>query len=119
VGAFPEGQTRDNAMRSVMSGWAQNDPAGAGGWLETLPSGKSRERAVEAFVDQVSYQEHALAAKWVLELVSASGDGKASRESYRIDNLARQWLQQDETAARAWIQQAPISEEKKRTLLKR
>ena len=94
-------------------------PQGASKWLDTIPAGKAREQAAEAFINNVSYQEPALAAKWVMELATAESKqpGQNNRNSYRVENLARTWLQQDEKAARAWIQQAPLSEERKKLLL--
>jgi hypothetical protein len=119
VGAFPEGTTRDSAMSSVMSGWTQNDPQGASKWLETLPAGKSREKAAESFLSQASYQEPALAARWAMELYAAAPTqpGQPNRQTYQLENIARNWMNVDEKAARVWIEQAPLSEEKKRTLL--
>ena len=37
----------------------------------------------------------------------------------QLENIARNWMNQDEKAARAWIQQLPLTEEKKRALLDR
>ena len=119
MGAFPEGQTRDSAMSSVMSGWTQNDPQGANKWLETLPAGKSREKAVESFLSNASYQEPALAARWALELYASTPaqPGRENRSTYQLENIARNWMNVDEKAARVWIEQAPLSEERKRVLL--
>ena len=121
VSAFPEGQTRDSAMSSVISGWAQNDPTGASKWIESMPAGKSREKAAEHFVNYASYQEPALAAKWATELYAntVTQPGQPNRNTYQLENIARNWMNQDEKAARAWIQQLPLTEEKKRALLDR
>ncbi len=119
VEAFPEGQTRDSAMSSVVSSWTQSDPQGASKWLETLPPGKSRDRAAESFVTPASYQDPALAAKWAQELFTSAPaqPGQPTRNTDQLENIARNWMRMDEKAARAWIEQAPLSEEKKKTLL--
>ena len=119
VGAFPEGQTRDSAISSVVSGWTQNDPQGASKWLESLPAGKSRDKAAETFLNQASYQEPALAARWAMELYASASTqpGRENRNTYQLENVARNWMNVDERAARAWIAQAPLSEEKKKALL--
>ena len=43
--------------------------------------------------------------------------GRESRNTYQLENIARNWMNMDEKAARVWIEQAPLSEEKKRALL--
>ena len=121
VGAFPEGQTRDNAVSSLLSGWTQNDPLSASKWLEALPAGRTREKAAESFLDHTSYQEPALAAKWATELftTAATRPDQPNRNTYRLENIARNWLNLDERAAREWIQKSPLPEEKKSQLLER
>ena len=34
-----------------------------------------------------------------------------------LENIARNWMNQDEKAARAWIQQSPLPEDRKKALL--
>jgi hypothetical protein len=124
VSAFPEGQTRDNAINNVISGWTQNDPQGASKWLETMPAGKARDSAAQQLVGQLSYQEPALAAKWALELYASAatqtpkpGQPVRSASTSQLESLARNWMNIDEKAARAFIQQAPFSDETRKMLL--
>ena len=54
-----------------------------------------------------------------MELYASAGNqpGQVNRNTYQIENVARNWMNVDERAARAWIQQAPLSEEKKKALM--
>ena len=101
------------------TGWSQNDPQGASKWLESLPAGKSRDKAAETFLNQASYQEPALAARWAMELYASASTqpGLENRNTSQLENVARNWMNVDERGARAWIEQAPLSEEKKKALL--
>ena len=43
--------------------------------------------------------------------------GRENRNTYQLENIARTWMSMDEKAARVWIEQTPLSEERKRALL--
>ena len=84
-----------------------------------VASRKSRDRAAESFLNQASYQEPALAAKWAQELFASAPaqPGQQPRNTYQLENIGRNWMRVDEKAARAWIEQAPLSDDKKKALL--
>ena len=96
----------------MLSSWAQNDPSGASEWLATFPAGKDQDQAVQNFVNQTSWQFPEIAASWV---------GKIKEEQQRnfaIENVARQWLEFDTSAAQNWLAQTSLPEERKAMLLK-
>ena len=84
-------------MQNIVSSWARNDPQGAGQWLATLPADKSRERAAQSYVSQLSYEYPEMAAPWV----NAISD--PNQRNFAIENVARQWLQADSKAAATWL----------------
>ena len=111
--AFPDGHLRDNALEMVARQWAQTDPTGAATWLTELPSGHARDSAVNSFVNTMSPQYPELAAQWVTAI-----DDQQMRVN-QMENVARNWVNFDQTAARAWIAQSPLPAERKNQLLNR
>jgi hypothetical protein len=99
-------------LRAVASQWASLDANSAAAWLKTLPEDKARVDAISAFVDNTSYQNPALAAQWVEKLPNDQG------RNYRLENVARRWLEADEQAAITWINKSPLTEQQKERLLK-
>jgi len=80
--------------------------------MKTLPDDKSRETVMLAFVDSLSYQQPDIAMKWLDQI-----SNKQTRSS-RLENVARRWLESDESAAMAWIKQSSLPEQQKDRLLK-
>lgn len=108
---FPEGKLRERALQQVAQQWAAYAPAEAGPWLETLPPGPSRDQAIGSFSGTIGQTYPEMAVQWA-ETIS---DVK-TRDS-RLENLARQWLRVDADAARAWISQSPLPENRRAALL--
>ena len=48
---FPEGRTREQALRDVARQWGNYDPNGATEWLQNLAPGADRDGALSAFTD--------------------------------------------------------------------
>jgi hypothetical protein len=80
-------------------------------WLQSMPAGKTRDSAVSQFVNNISYSEPQLAAAWAEAIAD-----ERSRQS-QMENTARHWMNQDATAARAWIEKCSLPEEAKQRLL--
>ena len=104
---------RDNALETVARQWGQNDPNGAANWLTGLPAGHSRDAAVNSFVGNMAWQYPELAAQW------AGRIGDEQMRFNQMENVARSWMNVDENAARAWIAQSPLPDERKKQFLGR
>jgi hypothetical protein len=96
-------------LRSVAGGWIAQDPAGYFEWVQTLPAGNPRERALETLANSSLYsrnQEGNLIeppprAAYAEKLAGIKDD--AVRERALNTHLAA-WLRSDLRAARAWIE---------------
>jgi hypothetical protein len=97
-----------------MSNWGRNDAPAAGEFLASLPDGASRDKAVVAFIDAADSRHPELAAQWVAQI---PGDDN-SRHS-RIEKVAGYWLRYDEKAARQWLVQSGLPEDRQAKLLQR
>ena len=105
--------SRANVFGNIASNWAEQNPAEAAAWLETLSAGTARDAAVERFADSVCGFDPEGAVAWAATLSNQS-----NRQS-QVENLAREWMRQDSDAARRWITStAVLSAEVKDKLLK-
>ena len=95
-----------------MSNWSQNDPVGAGKFLESLPAGKSRESALQSYVSQLAWQSPEFAAPFVNQI------GDENQRYNSAQNIARSWLRNDLDSAQKWIATLTLSDDKKQMLLK-
>ena len=64
-------------------------------------------------MNNLTWSDPATAAAWS----AAISDDK--QRSSSMENVARNWLNQDETAARQWISESSLSDEVKKRLLER
>jgi hypothetical protein len=113
VRAFPEGQARERAAGNLIITWAlvARQPAEAAQWLQTEPAGSARDRLAQNFVNIMEDTRPDLAAPWV----NAFTD-EAMRQDH-VEQIARAWLARDPDAARRWLQETPLPDEKKQRLL--
>jgi hypothetical protein len=79
--------------------------------LKALPAGNSRDSAINSFVNNLSWQLPELAAQWT----AAIGDDQMRYN--QMVNVARNWMNFDQNAARAWIAQSSLPGETKEQLL--
>ena len=98
------------AVGSVASIWAQSDPTAAGHWLEGL-TGNVRDSAVSSYSYTVAETDPAAAMAWAVMISDREKRENAEK------GVARQWLQNDSSAARAWIQKSSLGAEAKAKLL--
>jgi ferric-dicitrate binding protein FerR (iron transport regulator) len=68
---------------------------------------------VGSFVGSVTYSDPATAVAW------AASISDPQQRNNRMENSARTWLQQDEAAARAWVQQSTLPDNVKQRLLQK
>jgi hypothetical protein len=95
----------------VAQQWAAYAPAEATPWLETLPPGPSRDQAIGSFSGTIVATYPEMAVQW------AETIGDVRVRDGRLESLARQWLRSDADAARAWIAQSPLPENRRAALL--
>jgi hypothetical protein len=99
---FAEGPLREQALSVVARQWGLRDWNATAGWLETLPSGLSRDAAIGAFVTSADGYDIRLALEWANQLEAPEF------RAMRVEQTAWRWLREDNAAARAWIQQAQL-----------
>ena len=105
------GSTRQQALNTVVQQWAQNDPAAAGQWLAALPEDSAKQSAEQSYVNNLSWQYPDMAAPVALALTDENQRNNA------IQNIARNWLRSDPTAAANWLQTTALPENQKQSLL--
>ncbi|MCC6354842.1 MAG: hypothetical protein IT577_13215 [Verrucomicrobiae bacterium] len=106
---LPQGDERTSALSSAVGEWAEKDPNAAGNWLNNnITAGPDGDRLISSYARNISDQDPAAAVQWA---GSISDEGYRSRATVE---LARNWYRQDQKAAEAWLQSAPLSEEQKR-----
>jgi hypothetical protein len=96
----------------LMSNWAQNDPGGAGKFLTSLPEGKSRESAIQTYIGQLSWQSPEYAAPFVSTIADENQRYSSAQ------NIARNYIRNDEASAIKWINSLELPADKKERLLK-
>ena len=84
---------RERAMSIVARRWGQRDWNAAAGWLETLPTGSSRDAAIGAFVTSADGYDIKLALEWANRMEDTE------RRAMRVENTAQRWLRDDNAAA--------------------
>ncbi len=98
-------------MKAVVGMVARRDPSEAEQIVRKVTTEDLRAAAAHALVDDAVYSNPALAARWVDQI------GEPKERDKQLDVIARQWLYTDRVAARKWIQELPVSEERKKRWL--
>lgn len=100
------------AMREVMMNWASTDSASALGFIQKQPEGQLRDTAASTYIFT---NRSADPAESMSIAETISDDGSRSR---MIGMTARRWMEEDETAAKAYIENSTVldDEAKKRIL---
>jgi hypothetical protein len=107
VNLFTEGELRNQGYASVIATWAKTDGNGVTHWLETLPSGVERDRAIGDYVRIIREKEPRSAIAWA-ERIS---DQDARLRS--TENVAATWLIRAPAEARHWIEESWLPAESK------
>ncbi len=108
---FPEGETRVSAITTVVSTWCGSDEDAATAFVQKLPAGQGRDKAIETIVGRISHNNPERA------IVVAGLIGDAAVREQRLTGIAQNWMRNDPEAAKAWVTQAPLSDEQKRMIL--
>ena len=96
-------------LRGVAGGWIAQDPAGYLEWVQTLPAGDPRERAIETLANSSLYSrnqdgnlvEPPPRAAYAEKLAQIKDDAVRERA---LNTHLFAWLRSDLRAARAWIE---------------
>jgi hypothetical protein len=100
-------------LPAVAFSWASQDPAKARDWIGALPSGETKDAALLSGVRCIVQGDRPQTAEpWV----EAIGDPERRESAYW--ELGHAWLRFNPKEARAWLQNAPLSEKHKQDLLK-
>ena len=99
-------------MQNVMNHWAQNDPAGAGRFIESLAAGKSRDSAIQTYVSQLSWQSPEFAAPFVNQITDDNQRYSAAQ------NLSHNYKRQDPIGYTKWLASLNLPPEKLKFLPK-
>ena len=112
VRSFPETTTlSQTALETLVKLWSDRDLEPPAKWLASLEAGRRRDTAITAYVAQITARAPVLASQWAERI-----DDAAARE-HALEDLGELWLENDPTAARAWIAEAPLPDPIKLRLL--
>jgi hypothetical protein len=111
---MPAGNLQDAAVKQVVGDWTFWDSSGAAKWLAQNPQ----------FADQtlgglIFWGQGACPAAIADLLDQQYSLGHTNWLQQQGEQVASIWLSRDKAAARAWIEQAPLSGEAKQRLLNR
>ncbi len=82
--------------------WGRLDPIAASAWVEGLPAGPARDRALSQLLNAEAETDPAGTIQKVLQL-------PASVQKNALGTVFRAWQERDPDAAIAWLEQQPIS----------
>lgn len=109
--ALPAGDNRTNALRGLVTATAVNDPKAAINLMDQY-SGDVSDRVVQQFIWHSFGSDPATAVTQIARIT----DQGQREEMYR--RTLGHWIQQDPSAAQAWIQTNPIPESVQNQLLR-
>jgi hypothetical protein len=105
-------EDRPQSYQTVAESWTKKDPEAASGWVDQLPQGNEKDKAIVGLTSSVGSKEPDSAAMWA-STISDPEIRAVTTEKYATD-----WLKRDPAAAAQWIQQAPaLAPEQKLRLL--
>ena len=98
-----------DALKNILNDWAFWDPGAAANWLSQNP------RFVEDGIGSIFFWGQGRCGDELANLL----DAVSSPSLYQKygESAGADWLKSDKWAARAWIKQAPLSEDVKQKLL--
>jgi hypothetical protein len=129
------------AFVDVMQGWGKNSHVDAANYAAKLPAGHLQTDSLKGILNDWAFWDPGAAARWLSQNPQFADDGvgpiffwgqgrcadelanlldAVSSESLYQKNgesVGASWLKSDKWAARAWIKQAPLSEDVKQRLL--
>lgn len=108
VSTAPPGRERDRAAQGAFRGWWRGDAGGFRSYMSALGFEGVEpwfEPVLEAYAGALVIKTPEEAIQWAERITD-----DVVRERTFV-NVARNWRQRDESAAEAWLEQSPLSEE--------
>jgi hypothetical protein len=98
LAALPDNKTYYGTATQIAGKWAQQDPAAAASWLNTLPQGGTRDAAITGLVTVASATDPASAYTWA----ASTSDPKS--QFNLVKTVLQQWAGTDAAAAGSALQ---------------
>ena len=111
---LPDGEIRQHGAEGVARVWVTADPVAASEWIATLPPGDARNGATYHLVEGISGSDPASAFRW-----AASVTGDPEKRLYLLQLSVDSWTKSSPDAARAAIEQLPLADSERESLLRR
>jgi hypothetical protein len=108
---LPHGSAQDSAVTAIVQNWTRLDPVAASQWVQQFPAGDTRDTAAQQLSQGIQQSDPESAFVW------ASSIASESKREEAIRSVAQTWIWQDRNAARAAIENAPVSENVRTALL--
>ena len=97
LSSLPANNQTSGQFSNLASQWAQQDLEAAREWAESLPSGRTREQAMNGIVNTMAQTDPAKAAAIL------GGEVVTNRNYYQVGMIVGEWIKTDQTAALAWL----------------
>ena len=108
-GGYPE---RSHRMETLISAWTEADIFAAAEWLAAQPQDATAARSMSTLAAQVARSDPERGWEWALRVPDEFNQSDALRQ------VATTWARQDNTAATAAVNAAPLDETKRAEILK-
>ena len=109
---LPDDSARAQILGDIARAWAYNDLPAASEWVETLPRGATRDKALESVVSQTLRSDPAAA----FQLATTIDDERM--RAYHLKSTIKKWSEGDEKAVTEAIAASNLPEPDKVALLK-
>jgi hypothetical protein len=99
-------------MESLVGNWASKDTESAAAWLDRRPAGPAKDAALRTLSRKIAQEDPEAALTWV------NGISDEKERLRQTESIARDWIRQNPTEARAWVSTSTLPEDLRRRLLK-
>lgn len=113
VAQLPDGATRNEMSTQLAERFGATDPESGAQWLDSLPAGQARDRAMQGYAKTVARKDGGAAMEWALTITNPDLRNAAMHE------VASDWFSRNPAEAYTWMRDASeLSEEQKQALLR-
>lgn len=106
------------SVGDVVSSWVYTDTTGAKNWVNGLPAGAARNRAIMSYAMTTPSTNYSETLSMVSGMQVESNDRNARWEqAAAMRNAYSKWAGQDAEAAKAWVQGSGMSDRQKERLI--
>jgi hypothetical protein len=112
---LPEGPARQSAYAASLRQLTAKNPQAAVEKLNALSGQPDYASAVQGFVEETARKDPKSALQWTLSIPSQN-PADASQRLRALERTARAWMQVNPEEARAWVENAPLSNQEFFTL---